>query len=134
MNVPLTGAHITASQMSTSGSAGLLGGCLPVAAFQPPSIAFFATAALPRVATSERIVHAFEPDAICSSCGSMAPTLVARGLLQCSHQRLGAPRGDQPVRRGVAVVLDPHPHRRSEDRRVGTEGVSTVRSRWWPCN
>ena len=53
MSVPLTAAQATASQMSTSGSAGLAGGFLPVAAFQDVLRPFFATAAAPSAATSE---------------------------------------------------------------------------------
>src|SRR3546814_16960807 len=34
--------------------------------------------------------------------------------------------------RPVFVTMDPAYHRRSEERRVGKEGVSTCRSRWSP--
>ena len=63
-NVPLTTAHAMASPMATSGSAGFSGGLLPVAAFQPVSSAFFATAAPIRAETSEKTVQSLleEPE------------------------------------------------------------------------
>src|SRR5213596_298392 len=58
--VPLTVAQRTASQTSTSGSAGFAGGFLPVAAFHEVFRPFFAIAAAARAATSERMLHDFE--------------------------------------------------------------------------
>ena len=58
--VPLTAAQSSASQRSTSGSAGLAGGFLPVAAFQALVRLFFATVAPNSAATSERIDQTFE--------------------------------------------------------------------------
>ncbi len=54
MKVPLTAAQSTASHRSTSGSAGLAGGFLPVAARHVVLRPFFATAAAPSAATSEK--------------------------------------------------------------------------------
>jgi hypothetical protein len=54
MSVPLTAAHVTASQTSTSGSAGLAGGFLPVAARQVVLTPYFATAAAPSAAAREK--------------------------------------------------------------------------------
>src|SRR3546814_12579064 len=34
--------------------------------------------------------------------------------------------------RGATVTFDTDEHVRSEERRVGKEGVRTCRSRWWP--
>ena len=70
--VPLIAAHKTASQTSTSGSAGFSGGFLPVAARQDVLSVFFATAAAVSAATSENSVHIFEPP------DAMLTTLVAR--------------------------------------------------------
>src|SRR3954469_21200733 len=60
MAVPLTVAQRTASQTSTSGSAGFAGGFLPVAAFQDEVRPFFATVAAVRAAASEAMLHIFE--------------------------------------------------------------------------
>src|SRR3546814_13087045 len=43
-----------------------------------------------------------------------------------------APRFEPGVRRGRERVFDLRRRARSEERRVGKEGVSTCRSRWWP--
>src|SRR3546814_16930532 len=40
--------------------------------------------------------------------------------------------GQRPGTQRVADVVEPGPEARSEERRVGTEGVSTCRSRWSP--
>src|SRR3546814_19176946 len=58
--------------------------------------------------------------------------LGARGIILSSNLERtlsGAPRSGQadPADPGVAVY-------RSEERRVGEEGVSTCRSRWSPCH
>ena len=70
--VPLIAAHSTASQTSTSGSAGFSGGFLPVAARQDVLSVFFATAAAASAEISENAVQNFEPP------DAMPPTLVRR--------------------------------------------------------
>src|SRR5687767_4175903 len=63
-NVPLTAAHKTASQTSTSGSAGLAGGFFPVAAFHDVLSPFFAIAAAASAAAREKMDQTFDDDAM----------------------------------------------------------------------
>ena len=58
--MPLTAAHSSASHRSTSGSAGLAGGFLPVAPCQALVRLLRATVAPSSAATSEKIDQTFE--------------------------------------------------------------------------
>src|SRR6478735_6523647 len=94
--VPLTVAHSTASQTSTSGSAGFTGGFFPVAALQEVSRPFFAIAAAIRAATSEMMLHDFELFfffflSLAMSClsGSLLGVPVQPSQTRAGHRRRG---------------------------------------------
>src|SRR6185503_16667805 len=84
MAVPLTVAQTTASQMSTSGSAGLAGGVLPVAARQLPSSTFFAKTAA-RIPENRDITdQTLELSSFSCSLTFLSSFDAIRGLLYCS--------------------------------------------------
>src|SRR5215210_4516155 len=80
-NVPLTAAQVMASQRSTSGSAGLAGGFLPVAARHEVLSPFFAIAAAASAATSDMTDQTFE------DCAMLGPYPAAEDSVSSASAR-----------------------------------------------
>src|SRR3954453_8194917 len=99
--MPLTRAHDTASQISTSGSAGFSGGFLPVATGHDLSIAFFASAAATRADATENTVQTFDHPSAMTEQYPAAGVSALGGpgeRRERASQLVGPPRRDQPVR------------------------------------
>src|SRR6478736_6189528 len=94
--MPLTRAQETASQISTSGSAGFSGGFLPVATVHDLSIVFFATAAAVSADATENALQIFDPP---SAMAEQYPAVASSALGGRGECREGLGELVRPPRR-----------------------------------
>src|SRR3954453_1531257 len=108
--MPLTIAQATDSRTSTSGSAGVSGGVLPVAAGHVVSTPFFARATAVRPAASDITDQIFEePSAMAAQYPGRQDRSVPHRLAERGERErelLGTAGRDQPVRRRVGRIGD----------------------------